>query len=65
MGKDISEIWDIPHTMNYLSKELQKRNMGEPESRLLWCSGKETIFSCYHVGIFSNKELIGQGRYSN
>ena len=36
--------------------------MGEPVSRLLWVSGKETILACYHVGIYSDKELIGQGK---
>jgi large subunit ribosomal protein L44 len=60
-GVDLSEIWNVQNPMNYLTKVLQMKGLAEPESRLLWCSGKETIFSCYHVGIYSNKELIGQG----
>jgi hypothetical protein len=40
---------------------LKNSNKGEPVSRLLWTSAKETILACYHVGIYSDKELIGQG----
>lgn len=60
-GVDLSEIWNVQNPMSYLAKVLKTKGMAEPESRLLWCGGKETIFACYHVGIFSNKELIGQG----
>jgi hypothetical protein len=41
---------------------LKNAGMEEPVSRLLWASGKETILACYHVGIYSNQELIGQGK---
>ena len=44
-----------------LLQALREAGMGEPVSRLLWVSGRETILACYHVGIYSDKELIGQG----
>jgi len=31
--------------------------------RLLWASGSETILATYMVGIYVNKELIGQCKY--
>ena len=60
-GEDLSEIWDIADPMNTLASVLSNEKRGEPEARLLWVSGKETLLACYHVGIYSDKELIGQG----
>ena len=42
---------------------MANENRGEPEARLLWASGKETLLACYHVGIYSDKQLIGQGNF--
>ena len=53
--------------IEWLNNDLQvlkNSNMGEPVSRLLWSSSKETILACYHVGIYSDKELIGQGTFN-
>ena len=61
-GEDLSEIWDIADPMNTLASVLSNEKRGEPEARLLWVSGKETLLACYHVGIYSDKELIGQGK---
>jgi len=47
--------------MLQLFQALEGSGKGEPISRLLWVSGRETIHACYHVGIYSDKELIGQG----
>jgi len=59
-GEDLSEIWDIADPMSTLASVLSNEKRGEPEARLLWVSGKETLLACYHVGIYSDKELIGQ-----
>ena len=61
-GEDLSEIWDIADPMSTLASVLSNEKRGEPEARLLWVSGKETLLACYHVGIYSDKELIGQGK---
>ncbi len=47
--------------MGLLSQILTNEKRGAPEARLLWASGKETMLACYHVGIYSDQELIGQG----
>ena len=47
--------------MKTLSTILANEKRGEPEARLLWTSGKETLLATYHVGIYSDKQLIGQG----
>jgi len=61
-GQDLTEIWDIADPMGVLASILKNEKRGEPEARLLWVSGKETLLACYHVGIYSDKELIGQGK---
>ncbi|TRY71079.1 hypothetical protein TCAL_01170 [Tigriopus californicus] len=59
--QDINEIWDIKDPMRLLMTILKNEGKSEPESRLLWVSGLDTIMACYHVGIYVDKELIGQG----
>lgn len=64
--QDINQLWDLEHPMKILTSVLendQEKWKGErPESRLIWVSGKDTMFACFHVGIYCNKEIIGQGR---
>lgn len=59
-GQDLTDLWDLPDPMGTLEAILTKENRGLPEARLLWSSGKETILACYHVGVYSDRELIGQ-----
>jgi len=59
-GKDLTDVWNLKDPMTTLAKILENENRGEPESRLLWAGGKDTILACYHVGIYSDKELIGK-----
>ena len=61
-GQDLTDVWDIADPMETLASILEKSNRGPPEARLLWSSGKETLLACYHVGIYSDRELIGQGK---
>lgn len=64
-GQDLTDIWDIRDPMKTLSKIMAGENRGQPQARLLWSSGKETLLACYHVGIYSeDKELLGQGKVS-
>nr|XP_022344022.1 39S ribosomal protein L44, mitochondrial-like [Crassostrea virginica] len=60
VGKDINEMWKLDNPMGLLTALLQSRGMASPESRLLWQTGCSSIMSLYHVGIYSNKELIGK-----
>lgn len=60
VGKSISDVWVIKNPMGILTEILKKQQRGLPEPRLLWGSGSETILSTYMVGIYSDKELIGQ-----
>ena len=50
--------------MAALARVLSNDGRGEPESRLLWAAGKETMMACFHVGVYSDRELVGQGQYS-
>jgi len=59
-GKDINEIWSLSDPMGILTKILSNSDLPEPESRLLWQTGPATILSNHMVGVFCNKEIIGQ-----
>jgi len=59
-NQDLVEVWDVPDPVNTLVNLCRNQGMEEPESRLLWASGKGTIMACYHVGFYSGQELIGQ-----
>ena len=59
-GKDINEIWSLVDPMGILTKILTGSGLPAPESRLLWQTGPGTIFSNHMVGIFCNKEIIGE-----
>ena len=49
--------------MKTLSTIMVKEKRGEPEAWLLWDSGKESLFACYNLGIYFDRQLIGQGKY--
>jgi len=59
-GKDINEIWSINNPMAVLIDILTRSGMPAPESRLLWQTGPATILANHTVGIYCNKEIIGQ-----
>ena len=60
-GQDLTDVWDIADPMETLASILDRSSRGPPEARLLWSSGKETLLACYQVGIYSDRQLIGQG----
>ena len=39
---------------------LKNEGRESPEFRLIWVNGQDTILACYHIGVYSNKQLIGQ-----
>jgi len=59
-GKDINEIWAVSDPMRILTNILTASSLPPPESRLLWQTGPATILSNHMVGVFCNKEIIGQ-----
>ncbi len=62
-GQELGALWEVRDPMGLLARVLANDGRGEPESRLLWASGKDTLMACFHVGVFSDKELVGQCKY--
>ncbi|WAR03282.1 RM44-like protein [Mya arenaria] len=60
VGRDVTEMWDLPNPMGLLSAMLKSAGRGEPEPRILWASGKNTLMPVYNVGIYVDKKLIGK-----
>ncbi|KAL4229295.1 39S ribosomal protein L44 [Mactra antiquata] len=60
VGIDVSELWNIENPMGLLCALLKEQNLGEPEARLLWSSASNTIMPLHHVGIYSDKKLLGK-----
>ncbi|RUS81014.1 hypothetical protein EGW08_011219 [Elysia chlorotica] len=58
--EDINQLWHIVNPMGLLKAMLSLSGKGEPEPRLLWKSGINTIMSLYWVGIYSDKEFIAK-----
>lgn len=63
ISEDIDDIYPITDAMNKLEAALREAGHGDPEPRLLGQFGQDTLVSCYYVGIYSDKELIGKGLY--
>lgn len=59
--KDLTECWKIESPLGVLKDVCQTLKMAAPEPRILGDAAKNTILSTYHVGIYSDKKLIGTG----
>ena len=57
---DITDVWDVENPADVLKQVLSNNGKEAPEFRLLWVNGQDTILSCYHIGVYSEKELLGQ-----
>ena len=57
---DITDIWDVENAVGVLTQILTNDGRSHPEFRLLWASGQDTILACFHIGVYCDKELIGQ-----
>ena len=59
-GQVISDIWDVESPNQVLTQVLANCGKTEPEYRLLWVNGQDTVLACYHIGAYCDSELIGQ-----
>ncbi|XP_078682634.1 large ribosomal subunit protein mL44-like [Branchiostoma floridae x Branchiostoma belcheri] len=60
VGKDVNTMWDVPNPMGMLAEVLQKAGRGEPEPRIINQSGVNTVTPVFCVGVYSDKELLGE-----
>jgi len=60
VGKDINELWEISNPMKVLTIVLQNEGREAPDARLLWQSGPKTMLANFVVGVYSQKQLIGE-----
>lgn len=60
--KDLLELWNIEQPEELLARICRERNLAAPEPRLLGDCGKNTVLAAYHVGLYTNKKMIGQGK---
>jgi len=61
-GKEVQEICtkSLANPMNVLTNILTNSGMEPPEPRLLFQTGPDTILASHLVGLYCNKEIIGQ-----
>ena len=60
-GKDVNEIWNVKNPAAVLNDILKREGKEEAEFRIIRQAGAETILSVFHVGVFSDKNLIAAG----
>ncbi len=60
-GQDINAIWNPIDPVGIFCSILLRDGRAEPEFRLIRSAGTNTVLSVYHVGIYSNKELLATG----
>jgi len=59
-GKELNELWSLRDPMGLLVNLLKEEGRSQPESRLLWKTGPGTILASYRVGIYVDRELLGE-----
>jgi len=59
-GKDLNELWSVRNPMRELTATLKSMGKPAPESRLLWENAPGSILASYTVGIYVDRELIGE-----
>jgi len=59
-GKDLNELWSVRNPMRELTETLESMGRPAPESRLLWENAPGSILASYNVGIYVDRELIGE-----
>jgi len=59
-GKDLNELWSVRNPMRELTATLEALGRSAPEPRLLWENAPGSILAYYTVGIYVDKELIGE-----
>lgn len=59
-GKDVNELWEIRDPMGVLMAAMKEAGRSVPESRLLWQTGPGSILATYRVGVYVDRELVGE-----
>lgn len=59
--KDLQDIWKIDEPLKLLTEICQDLQLGTPEPRFIGEAARNTILSCYHVGIYCNKQMLCKG----
>ncbi|XP_076245010.1 mitochondrial ribosomal protein L44 [Calliopsis andreniformis] len=59
--KDLSEIWNPPNPFGILDSIMGKENGSLIEARIIGHTGKNTILSAYHIGIYADKQFLSSG----
>merc|ERR1719331_52141 len=59
-GKDLNELWSVRNPMRELTATRESMGKSAPESRLLWENAPGSILASYTVGIYVDRELIGE-----
>jgi len=60
--KDLNDLYHISEPFEALKNILARDGLESPEPRIIGQSSMNDILSCYNVGIYCDKRLIGQGR---
>lgn len=59
--KDVLDIWKISAPFESLKSYCSQHNLANPEPRLIGESAKNTVLATFHVGIYCDKNLVGEG----
>lgn len=58
---DLNELWQIDDPMELLNEICKDKKLAALEPRLISDVGRNTLLATYHVGLYSNKQMIGAG----
>ena len=59
--KDLNELWQVDNPMELLNEICKDKKLAAPEPRLISDLGRNTLLATYHVGLYSNKQILGAG----
>nr|CAH8846914.1 unnamed protein product [Trichobilharzia regenti] len=57
---DLTELVSIPEPLTLLQGILKSEGRGPPETRLIYQSSMNTVLACFQVGIYSDRQLVGE-----
>lgn len=61
VDKDLTELWCPTKPFELLNDMISTKKKTSIEARLIGQTGKTTVLSAYHVGIYADKEFLGSG----
>jgi dsRNA-specific ribonuclease len=59
-GKDLNTVWEVTDPMGLLARLLEDAGRAAPEPRLLWRTGPGSLLASYTVGLYVDRELVGE-----